>query len=163
MSTAFKQGLHRGRGWGGLLSPPPLFCKNKNKWNQKKLKKIMDGAKNSFPTQKLAAGSLLNFYFPLSCLCLFLRTENTEWTPTAWNLSHCPPPPTPKYNIYIYIYINKYYERKNIYIGLYIYRGIYSYGERKIYLLLTEFRVCTLGYGSSFVHFYLWPIMRCRP
>ena len=32
LSTAFKLGLHRGWGWGGLLSPPPpLFCKNKSK------------------------------------------------------------------------------------------------------------------------------------
>ena len=42
-------------GAGGLLSPPPLFCKNKNKSNKKKINKN-NGAKNSLPLKNLLRG-----------------------------------------------------------------------------------------------------------
>ena len=128
-------------GAGGTSPPPLLFCKNKNKSNKKKLTKIMEPKIASH--SKTYCGVPIKFLLPLPCLCLFLQTESTEWTPTVWNHSRCPPPsPSPPSPPKKYIY-----RERNIQLW-----------RENIYL-----RVCTLGYGLSFVHFYLWPIMRCRP
>ena len=92
MSTPFKQGLHRGRDWGDFY-PPPLFCKNKI--NQTKKINKNNGAKNSLPTQKLAAGSLLNFYFHYLVFVSSYKLRILNEHPQSGTIPAAPPPLSP--------------------------------------------------------------------